>query len=477
MNRKNIWKSNKNTYRFIANIGNGGNGAVHKVKDSFGKLYALKELHITKSTQGNKALSRFRAEITVLSKLKNQPGIVQLLDSYYPNDLMKRSSGGEPFYIMPLGVSLLEFVKGKPDNEIFEIFIKICEGLELLHNIDITHRDIKPANMLVIDNKPVLSDFGLANFPQKENISSPNEPIGAKWTIAPEMQRISNQSEYKRADIYSLAKSLWILITGEEKGFEGQYIGNSNIGLSNFVDLKVNTTIIGGVWYYHSLVLLDKLLADSTSNNPQERPTIHQFIRKLKYWIYSNEHYEERNPYEWKDALQRIFPVAIPSHTKWENIDTIYQVLKILTQYDNLTHMFLHTTGGLDMIKVEYAKEQGCLILIDEIILKPSILSFEMIGDLNWSYFRLEALKIDPLSNPTKDNYEELYLNSEGYYTSNREEAVKVADRCLNGCFIIIFKTSPLNDTESVYDGYDGVHNTLSASEFRDYLSKIKLTL
>ncbi|KQS32465.1 hypothetical protein ASG14_16400 [Pedobacter sp. Leaf194] len=84
---------------------------------------------------------------------------------------------------------------------------------------------------MYVKGEPVLSDFGLMSFPDKSARSGDNEKIGPQWTIAPEMKRTSSTAEFKKSDIYSLANSLWILITGSKFGFEGQYVPNSNISV------------------------------------------------------------------------------------------------------------------------------------------------------------------------------------------------------------------------------------------------------
>lgn len=68
-----------------------------------------------------------------------------------------------------------------------------------------------------------LADFGLVDDPDKADITSTGEQIGAKRTIAPEMKWSSQRADGKPADVYSLAKTLWILLTGRRDSFEGQY--------------------------------------------------------------------------------------------------------------------------------------------------------------------------------------------------------------------------------------------------------------
>ena len=459
--------SEKNEWKIVREIGKGGNGTVYEVKDKSGKKYALKELTKVKN---NKSYQRFKDEVEVLGHLKDKSGIVNIIDSYLPSKVVP---GDMPFYVMPIGQPLVEFLKGKSHEVIFQMFVKVSKALEHLHSLGITHRDIKPANILVIDGEPVLSDFGLSHFPKKKKVSATNEPIGAKWTIAPEMQRISSSAEFKIADVYSLAKTLWILLTGVPYGFEGQYIPRSSISLEKYVDVLVNTVHMSGRWYYFSIVLLERLLIDSTSNDPDKRPTVSSFIQRLEYWMESNDDYFKRNAYEWEDAVKRIFPISIPEHSEWEKIDEIISVLQILTEYDNLNHSFFPDGGGFDIELVEKAKENNCLVIEESNIGKPAKLVFEKIENLEWSYFRLDLATLTPLTITTKKQ-EELYIDEAGTYSESKANDNKNVRRYLEGSFVIVYKTSVINALKGPMNGYTGIHNTMDATEYRKLLSMVK---
>ena len=77
--------------------------------------------------------------------------------------------------------------------------------------------------------------FGLVEYPAKADISLPRKDLGPKWTIAPEMKRNPHTADGKLADVYSMAKTMWILLTKEEKGFEGQYSSGSSIEIKKLV--------------------------------------------------------------------------------------------------------------------------------------------------------------------------------------------------------------------------------------------------
>ena len=370
---------------------------------------------------------------------------------------------------MPLGTTISEYLKGRPPQELFKFFMVLADGLKKLHDRDITHRDIKPANMLIIDEFPVFSDFGLANFPKKERISSPNESIGAKWTIAPEMQRISGKAEYKKADIYSLAKTLWILITGQQKAFEGQYVADSPISIKRYIDLKINEPTTYGEWDYQSVVLLEKLLTQATSNDPAERPIAEDFVRQMLYWYNSNDDYRERNPYEWENAVDRLFPIALSPRCEWWGAENIVKILNILLEYDSLAYFFLPERGGDHFRSIKVGSGVNEVILNEDIIIRPSRLLFESIeGDKRWSYFRLESEELNPISRST-ERQEYLFSGPKGmsadWYPDSKEQT-----RIISGCIIFTHNTSMINFATGPLDGHQGYHGSVDADTYKNTL-------
>lgn len=453
----------KQEWIYINELGRGGNGIVWKVKNAKGDFYALKELH---SITNSRAYQRFRDEIEVLKRIGKAKGVIEIIDSYIP---VKPTPTDKPYYVMPLGYRIWDFIKEKDPVLVYKLGLKICEAVRFLHDNNITHRDIKPANILIVNSEPVLSDFGLVDFPDKKDNSLQNEQIGPKWTIAPEMKRISSSSEFKKADVYSLAKTLWILFTNQKWGFDGQYIPNSSISLDKYIDIKINTMTMGGVWNCHSIVLLEQLMMDSTSNDVSKRPSITEFIERFINWFESNDDFRERNPMEWEYALSRIFPISIPDSCSWTNLDDIFKILSILTQFDNLNHTFLPDFGGDDIEKVEYAHEEGCLLLNDTYIVCPETLYFECIEKYDWTYFRLEAKHIKSLSE--NEYFDSVYINENQEYVQYSEDLPEYS-RYKEGCFVFVFKTSELNHLKGELDGYTGNHSKMESNIYRKRLER-----
>jgi len=91
-----------NKYKQLKQIGKGGNGIVWKVTDGTNE-FAKKTIIRYKN---HTAYKRFIDEITVIKDTSHN-GIIEILDFFIPTGKNIKST---PYYIMPLGISLKEFL-------------------------------------------------------------------------------------------------------------------------------------------------------------------------------------------------------------------------------------------------------------------------------------------------------------------------------------------------------------------------------
>jgi serine/threonine protein kinase len=104
---------------------------------------------------------------------------------------------------------------------------QVCAGLEHAHNHEVIHRDIKPQNLLLTaDHKTVkIADFGVAKIEAAEGAIT---RVGTDVYAAPEHHPLSQTGPLDTAslmrppthltpaaDVYSLAKTAYMLLTGE----------------------------------------------------------------------------------------------------------------------------------------------------------------------------------------------------------------------------------------------------------------------
>lgn len=446
-------------------LASGGNGEVWEANSNTKVKAAIKILR----TVNPKSCARFRDEIEVVNKNTDIKGLLSIIDFHLQLDL----SESTPWYVMPLATPLSKHLEGQSATTIVQSFISLAATLMELHNRKISHRDIKPGNLFQLNDIPCFGDFGLVEYPQKNDLTQKGESVGPKWTMAPEMRRNAKKADGIPADVYSLAKTLCIFLTKQAKGFDGQYSSDSIYSLLNFQP-NIYTTP------------LDKLFFDCTDNNPLKRPNIEEFQNRLKDWVKANENFQVRNKLQWKDIQKEIFPSEIPSRAIWEKIESIVDIMKKLSFTNDICHVFIPTGGGNDLEGVSPSHEPGCLELDfgNVIICKPKRLVFESFNyDEEWNYFRLECDKLEPtLYYPESINSESLTELKPLLYTDvncsefndfdgmELPDGARAIDRMLcESSFVIFRKTSTYNKITSTYDAR---HNRMTTDQFRYYIGE-----
>jgi serine/threonine-protein kinase len=469
-------------------LGGGGNGDVWLAVNSSNHEGAIKLLRKIDS----KTYARFINEINIIKMNSDIEGVLPILDAHLANNLEKET----PWYVMPVAQPLEKYLDGKPIEDIILAIREVAKTLFELHSRNISHRDIKPENLLYKDGKFYISDFGLVDYPNKIELTSSGDILGAKWTMAPEMRREGNKANGKLADIYSLAKTLWILITKIKKGFDGQYDSSGANGLKR---LRLTENDEDKNYYiddkYRPILFLkpiDDLLRSCTADTPSERPGADYFIETLTWWISSHKDSKVRNPIEWQELQKQLFPTTMPQRVIWEDINDIVYILNTIGSIRSLNHMFYPSGGGMDLEGVRFGIEPETIELIigskSIELIKPKRLVFENFSsDTLWNYFRLETNHLEPTgTGGVYRGSEELVEIEPMHYISRSywDEGIydgkplpsnaRLVSRYIEGDFVLFAKQSFYNHAPSTYDGR---HNKMSTDEFRDYIAqKVKAT-
>lgn len=196
-------------YTILEVIARGGMGAIYRANDeSLGVEVAVKE-----NLFSTEEFSRqFRREATILASLRHDH-LPRVTDHFVLED--------QGQYLV------MDFIPGEDlrhhvsthgrlsEAETLEIGLAISDALAYLHHHEppILHRDIKPGNIKITPTGQVyLVDFGLAKFVQ----SGQQTTIGAQSLTpgyAPPEQY--GRGTDQRSDIYSLAATLYSLLTGK----------------------------------------------------------------------------------------------------------------------------------------------------------------------------------------------------------------------------------------------------------------------
>jgi serine/threonine protein kinase/pimeloyl-ACP methyl ester carboxylesterase len=215
-------------YRVIQKLGAGGFGSVFLGKRSENERpVAIKVLLHNASD----ARLRIEQEVEILAEL-DHPTIVDVYD-------FGESQDGRLYYVMdfiPGCVLDSFFYRDTFSNEDFlATLLQICDALSYMHRKGVIHRDIKPANMLVdiVYDVPHahLVDFGLASQHRiqptsrfrmakagrlfEQSLRTPEGGVvGTPAFMSPE-QLLDPATVDRRADVYSLGVTLYLLLTGQ----------------------------------------------------------------------------------------------------------------------------------------------------------------------------------------------------------------------------------------------------------------------
>ncbi|HEY5073261.1 MAG TPA: protein kinase, partial [Pyrinomonadaceae bacterium] len=219
MTRPNMLSPNtilRERYRIIHQLGHGGMGAVYQAMDeNLSCVVAVKETFATTDEQRR----AFRREAELLANLSH-PTLPRVMDHF--------THGEGQFLVMQFvpGHDLAELLELREQPfsvaKVLDWADQLLDALEELHSSDppIVHRDIKPANLKVTPKgKVLLLDFGLAKGAAGQmstaDVDSHGRSIyGYTPNYAP-LEQIRGAGTDPRSDLYSLASTLWTLLTGQ----------------------------------------------------------------------------------------------------------------------------------------------------------------------------------------------------------------------------------------------------------------------
>lgn len=200
-------------YRVVRFIGRGGMGAVYLVEDLRlpGKKWALKEMILHDPGVAEQVRDSFIREARFLAGLRHRslPTIVDVFTISYRQYLVMEFIEGE---------TLAQKVENEgipSDTTALSWALELAQVLDYLHRQErpIIFRDLKPENIMINEEGHVkVIDFGLARHfePGKRRDTQASGTVGY---APPEQWEDSGQSD-PRSDIYSLAATLFYVLTG-----------------------------------------------------------------------------------------------------------------------------------------------------------------------------------------------------------------------------------------------------------------------
>lgn len=463
----------KRYHRDKTECGQGGNAVVFPAYCNEEK-YALKVL---KKNPTSVAEYRFLNEIDMLVDLEEIAGVMPIYDYY------KGAKNCPPFYVMPYGTPAAEFLRDKEQVDVIKACSVLAETLSKLEEREISHRDIKPDNIMFIEGVPVLSDFGLAYKQGNPRLTqSDAKQMGARLTMAPEMLRAPYDADYVKADVYSLAKTMWILLTGRTEGFDGCYHTHSPESL-----WECDVEVLGK---------LEQCLTACTDSNPLNRWSFLEFKAACDDWLKIYQDGILRRRERWKLLKQRIFPYSQPEKASWSDPKDICSVLNLILKHKCWGYSFFPRGGDLAFEGARESHENGCIEFIGgrhPHIIRPKSLSFFSPGRDKMNdqdYFLLHADTLNPVSNyyaagdePLTELAPRKYTNPEcadwnDYNGLDLPEGARAVTRYSQGTFGIfmgdsIYSRYGVYTDKGLEKSYSAPHNKYSEEDFFNYFKRM----
>lgn len=203
-------------YRLVRCIGDGGMGQVYEAQHvNINRRFAIKLLK-PEIVSNPEAVARFRQEAWSASSIGHE-NIVEIDDfATLPN--------GSVYLAMEFleGMSLAERMRRSERlslDQMLDILLQTCRGLEAAHQKNIVHRDMKPENIFLVERRERLRakilDFGIAKVSGTEgsqNLTRTGTIFGTPFYMSPE-QALGKPLDL-RADIYSVGVIMYELFTG-----------------------------------------------------------------------------------------------------------------------------------------------------------------------------------------------------------------------------------------------------------------------
>ena len=224
-------------YDVYAELGRGSYAEIFVARDTLASTesphshVAIKALNVFLQDDLDPDLERtlvenFQNEAVALDRVRH-PNIISRLGHGTARDLR-----GMIFHYLVLeyleGGDLQKACREKrlPIKNALKYIEQVCAGLRHAHRNGVIHRDIKPQNLLLTKDRETvkIADFGVARMHTSD---APITRVGTNIYAAPEHSPLNSGSDNvmtvtaltPAADIYSLAKSVYALITCEAPRF------------------------------------------------------------------------------------------------------------------------------------------------------------------------------------------------------------------------------------------------------------------
>ena len=381
---------------------------------------------------------------------------------------------------LPLAKTFNEGISETAFLQKIQLLLKICNDVQCLHTNGYCHRDIKPNNLLFLNNTLYLADFGLVTDPQETiGITPDGTRMGNYQTIAPEMRKTGKDLEtedYKKSDIYSLGVTIWMILTQDEHGFDGEYSTSQQERLEQIL-------------FKEKIILNDihTIIERCTKTNPKERINLEEIIFILNRIESSLQNYSEYIDGKWKDVCNKLNPYQA-SKIELTDIHAIYNFLNIFYSFEpDLHHSFFPNGGGLDIHGIELHENHEFIIINMSAFktwIKPKRLVYKNFhADISNNYIYLETEITPNMENYSHSETPEYTLINNDFITDSKHWEYNLFEEqplpenssritfVHKGSFLFVKNNSWYNKVSATYDGRHS-KNFSCFEEFDNYFCK-----
>ncbi|MGN6173530.1 MAG: protein kinase domain-containing protein [Streptosporangiaceae bacterium] len=203
-------------YCLLERIGEGGMGVVYMARDANGQTVALKVLRSV-AAEEPMARRRLAREVETMRRVRS-PYVAAVIDA----DL----AGGMPYIVTRYvpGRTLEEVVTEDgplPPPALLRLAYGLADALTAVHAAGVVHRDLKPSNVMLLDELPVVIDFGIAQGPDATRLTLTGMFMGTPGYLAPEV--IEGQPSSEASDIHAWGATVAFAATGRPPFGSGSY--------------------------------------------------------------------------------------------------------------------------------------------------------------------------------------------------------------------------------------------------------------